>query len=43
MLEQLPRGVVDAPCLETFKVKLDVALSNQIQLKMPLLIAGGFD
>ena len=27
---RLPREVVDAPCLETFKVKLDGALSNLI-------------
>jgi len=27
---RLPRGVVDAPCLETFKAKLDGALSNLI-------------
>ncbi|KAK4829894.1 hypothetical protein QYF61_007286 [Mycteria americana] len=38
---RLPREVVDAPSLETFKVRLDGALSNLIQLKMSLLIAGG--
>ncbi|KFR05681.1 hypothetical protein Y956_02804, partial [Nipponia nippon] len=27
---RLPREVVDAPSLETFKVRLDVALSNLI-------------
>lgn len=40
MPEQLPREVVDAPSLETFKVRLEGALGNPIQLKMPLLIAG---
>jgi len=39
----LPREVVDAPSLETFKVKLDRVLSNLIELKMPLLIAGELD
>ncbi|KAK4832697.1 hypothetical protein QYF61_025158 [Mycteria americana] len=38
---RLPREVVDAPSLETFKVRLDGALSNLIWLKMSLLIAGG--
>ena len=37
---RLPREVVDAPSLETFKVRLDGALSNLIQLKMFLLTAG---
>ncbi|KFP35395.1 hypothetical protein N324_02985, partial [Chlamydotis macqueenii] len=27
---RLPREVVDAPCLETFKARLDGALSNLI-------------
>ncbi|KAK4818443.1 hypothetical protein QYF61_013130, partial [Mycteria americana] len=40
---RFPREVVDAPSLETFKVRLDGALSNLIQLKMSLLIAGGLD
>ncbi|KAK4811219.1 hypothetical protein QYF61_022116 [Mycteria americana] len=40
---RLPREVVDAPSLETFKVRLDGALSNLMQLKMSLLIAGGLD
>ena len=31
-LEQLPREVVDAPSLETVKVRLDRALSNLISL-----------
>ena len=30
-------------CLETFKARLDGALSNLIQLKMSLLTAGGLD
>jgi len=34
---RLPREVVDAPSLETFKFRLDGALSNLIQLKMSLL------
>ena len=40
---RLPREVVDAPSLETFQVKLDRALSNLIQLKTSLLMAGGLD
>jgi len=36
----LPREVVDAPFLETFKVRLDAVLSNLIWLKMSLLTAG---
>jgi len=36
---RLPREVVETPCLEPFKVRLDGALSNLIQLKMSLLIA----
>jgi len=35
---RLPKGVVDDPSLETFKVRLHGALSNLIQLKMSLLI-----
>ncbi|KAK4829739.1 hypothetical protein QYF61_006448 [Mycteria americana] len=38
---RLPREVVDTPSLETFKIRLDAALSNLIKLKMSLLIAGG--
>lgn len=34
---------MDAPYLETFKFRLDRALSNFIWLKMPLLIAEGLD
>jgi len=37
---RLPRAVGDAPSLETFKARLDGALSNLIQLKMSLLTAG---
>ena len=40
---RLPREVVDAPSLETFKVRLDGALSNLIWLKMSLLIEEGLD
>ena len=40
---RLPREVVDAPTLETFKVRLDGTLSNLIQLKMSLLTAGRLD
>ena len=40
---RLPREVVDASSLETFKVRFDRALSNLIQLKMSLLMAGGLD
>jgi len=36
----LPREVVNAPSLETFKARLDWALSNLIQLKMSLLTSG---
>jgi len=35
------REVVDAPSLETFKARLDWALSNLIELKMSLLFEGG--
>jgi len=40
---RLPREVVDVPPLETFKGRLDGALSNLIKLKMSLLIAGVLD
>jgi len=40
---RLPREVVDAPSLETLKVRLGGALSNLIWLKMSLLIARGLD
>lgn len=36
--KKLPREVVDASYQETFKARLDMALCNLIQLKMPLLI-----
>jgi len=38
---RLPREAVEAPSLETFKARLDGALSNLIWLKMSLLTAGG--
>jgi len=38
----LPRKVVDASSMEVFQIRLDRALSNQIQLKMSLLTAGGW-
>jgi len=38
---RLPREVVEAPSLETFKIRLDGALSNLIQLQMSLITAGG--
>jgi len=38
---RLPREVLDAPSLGTFKVRSDGALSNLIQLEMFLLTAGG--
>jgi len=38
---RLPREVVDASSLETFKARLEGALSNLIWLKMALLTAEG--
>jgi len=40
---RLPRELVKAPSLETFKVRLDLdgALSNLVQWKMSLFTAGG--
>jgi len=38
---RLPREMVNAPSLETFKARLDGALSNLSELKMSLLTAGG--
>lgn len=35
---RLPKQVVDVPSLETFKVRLDGALSYLIELKVSLLI-----
>jgi len=40
---RLPREMEDAPSLETFKIGLDGALSNLIQLTISLLIAGELD
>jgi len=37
----LPREVVEASSLETFKPRVDGALSTLIELKMSLLTAGG--
>jgi len=37
---RLPREVVEAPSLETFKTRLDGALSNLVWLKMSLLTVG---
>jgi len=39
----LPREVVEAPFLETFKTRLDRALSSLISLVVSLLAAGGLD
>jgi len=38
---RLPREVVEAPPLETFKARLDGALSNLVWLEMSLITAGG--
>jgi len=38
---RLPREAVEAPSLETFKARLDGALSNLVLLKISLLTAGG--
>ena len=40
---KLSRDVVNAPSLETFKARLDQALSSLIWLYMPLFIAGEFN
>jgi len=40
---RLSRDVVHVPSLETFKVRLDGALSNLLKLKMFLPMAGGLD
>ena len=40
---RLSREVVDAPWLETFKVRLDRPLNNLTSVKMSLLIAGALD
>jgi len=39
----LPREAVEAPSLETFKPRLDRALSTLISLAVSLLAAGGLD
>ena len=39
---RLPRDVVEAPSLATFKARLDWALSNPMELCMSLFIAGPF-
>jgi len=36
-----PREVVEAPSLETFKARLNSALSNLVWMKISLLTAGG--
>jgi len=38
---RLPREMVEGPSLETFKARLDGALSNLVWLKMSPLTAGG--
>jgi len=38
---RLPKEVVEAPSLETFKARLGRALSSLVQLKMSLFTAGG--
>ena len=38
---RLPRDVMDAPSLEVFKARLDGALSNLVQWKVALPMAGG--
>jgi len=42
-LIRLPREVVDAPSLETFEVRLDVALNNLLWWQISLPIAGRLD
>jgi len=37
---RLPRAVVDAPSLETFKVRLDQALGNLMELWCPCSLCG---
>ena len=39
-LNRLPSDVIDAPSLETFKVRLDKSLGKVLQLRMSLFIAG---
>ena len=40
---RLPREVVDAPCLEVFKARSDGALSNLVEWKVSLPMAGGLE
>jgi len=40
---RLPREVVDASSLEVFKPRLDGALSNLVEWKLSLLMAGGLE
>jgi len=40
---RLPREAVDAPSLAVFKARLDGALTNLVQGKMSLLMAGGLE
>jgi len=40
---RFPREAVDAPSLAVFKARLDGALSNLVQWKMSLLMAGGWN
>lgn len=40
---RLPKGVMDAPSLETFEVRRGDVLNNLIYLKMSLLTAGLLD
>ena len=42
-LEQVARDMADAPSMETFKARLNQALSNLLELWMPLFIAGLLD
>lgn len=43
MKNRLPKDAADVPSLETFKVRLDVALSNQIQPNISLLTTEQLD
>jgi len=40
---RLPKGVANAPCLDTCQVRLEEALRNLNLWKMSLLVAGGLD
>jgi len=40
---RLPREAVNALSLEVFKARLDGALSNLVEWKMSLLMAGGLE